>query len=146
MEGVSAVEEFSQAIFTPHGETGCYGVAHWHRCCAGISVRGVAGCVTSGAIDPLQSDSYPQSSAALHLSMHAHTHIHTHTLSTDIQLCCVSNRKMMIKECFQSVIWCVSGKIVLHMWGVYLNMAACLHGRHLKLITGCWKFSTFTHL
>ena len=79
MEAGSAVEEFSQAIFAPHGEAGCYGVAHWHRCCAGISVRGVAGCVTSGAIDPLQSDSYPQSSAALHLSMRAHTHIHTHS-------------------------------------------------------------------
>lgn len=35
--------------------------------------RGVAECVTSGAIDPLQSDSYPQSSGALHLI--AHTHI-----------------------------------------------------------------------
>lgn len=32
MEGVSAVEEFSLAIFTLHGEAGCYGVAHWHRC------------------------------------------------------------------------------------------------------------------
>lgn len=35
--------------------------------------RGVAECVTSGVIDPLQSDSYPQSSGALHLN--AHTHI-----------------------------------------------------------------------
>lgn len=77
MEKVRAVKEFSEGIFTLHGEAGCYGVAHWHCCCAGISARGVAGCVTSAAIDPLQSDSYPQSSAALHLSMHAHTHIHT---------------------------------------------------------------------
>lgn len=77
MEGVSAVEEFGRAIFTLHGEAGCYGVAHWHSCCVGISVRGVAECVTSGAIDPLQSDSYPQSSAALHLN--AHTHIQRHS-------------------------------------------------------------------
>lgn len=72
-----AAAEFSVGVFTLCGEAGCYGVAHWHGCCAGISAWGVAGCVTSGAIDPLQSDSYPQSSAALHLSMQAHTHVHT---------------------------------------------------------------------
>lgn len=79
MEEVTAVEEFGRAIFTLHGAAGCYGAAHWHSCCAGISVWGVAGCVMSGAIDLLQSDSYPQSSAALHLSMQAYTHIHAHT-------------------------------------------------------------------
>lgn len=92
MEGVSVAEEFSQAIFTPHGEARCYGVAHWHRCCAGIWVRGVVGCVTSGAIDPLQSDSYPQSSAALHLSVYAHTHTHTYTLS---------------QQTFNSAVWAI---------------------------------------
>lgn len=72
MERISAVEEFSQAIFSLHGKGGCYGVAHGHRCCAGVSVH-AADCVTSGAVDPLQSESYPQSSAALHLSTYTHT-------------------------------------------------------------------------
>ena len=90
MEAESAVKEFSRAIYTPNEEASCYGVAHWHCCYAGISVRGVAGCVTSGAIDPLQNDSFPQSSAALHMSIHAHPHVHK---LRDHQQCCMSKKK-----------------------------------------------------
>lgn len=65
--------------------------------------EGAAGCVTSAAaIDPLQSDSYPQSCAALHLGLRAHTRpparppacanspTHTHTPATQRTLHCDS--------------------------------------------------------
>lgn len=110
-ETSGAAEEFSVGVFTPCGEAGCYGVAHWHGCCAGISAWGVAGCVTSGAIDPLQSDSYPQSCAALHLSMQAHTHIHT-LYRHSTMLC---EQWTHCKECFQCLFWCVSGTSVCVM-------------------------------
>lgn len=74
----SAVEEFSQAIFTLYGEARCYGVAHWHRCYASALVRGVAGYVTSSTTDPLQSDSFARSSPALYSVMIIHAHTHTH--------------------------------------------------------------------
>lgn len=83
------MEEMRRGIFTMRTEGGCYGVAHWLRCCAGILAQGVVGCMTSGAIDPLQSDSYPQSSAALHLSIQTRSH------TDDQQLCAFSSRKMM---------------------------------------------------
>lgn len=71
-------------IFTMHTEGGCYGAAHWLRCCAGILAEGVVGCMTSGAMDPLQSDSYPQSSAALHLSIQTRSHAHTQMISSSV--------------------------------------------------------------
>ena len=130
-EGVWAPEEFSRAIFTPYAEAGCYGVAHWHRCCAGIPARGVAGCVTNGARDPLQSDSYPQSSAALHLNMRAHTHIdthtHTHTLNRHSTMLCEQQKNHDVFDVIQGV------KILVHVWGVFIWIRLC--GWHNEKMT-----------
>ncbi len=66
-EGNSAVEEFSTSIFTPLGESSCYGIADERRCPANVSVR-------AELHRRSVSDSHPQSFTDLHLREHTRAH------------------------------------------------------------------------
>lgn len=113
------MEEIRRGIFTMHTEGGCYGVARWLHCCAGILAEGVVWCMTSGAIDPLQSDSYPQSSAALHLSIQTHTHRWSAALCSAVGKLCVF---------FFLLLFCVWVKKKKTWVGwINLNKSACVN-------------------
>ncbi len=61
------MEEFSTSIFTPLGESSCYGIADERRCPANVSVR-------AELHRRSVSDSHPQSFTDLHLREHTRAH------------------------------------------------------------------------
>lgn len=97
MERVSAAEEFGWAIFTLHGEAGCYGVAHWYSCCVGISAPGCG-----GVRDERRHGSTSEWLISSELWCPTSECTHPHT---GIQQCCVSHIKIMINDCRQSVLF-----------------------------------------
>lgn len=131
MERVSAAEEFGWAIFTLHGEAGCYGVAHWHSCCVGISASGCGGVRDERRH---RSTSEWLISSELWCPTSECTHPHT-----GIQQSCVSHIKMMINDCRQSAFWDVS-VWKMRMW-VRL-FGSLLEVYTVDVIKARWKCST----